>query len=161
MADKCATYTYSSVTINGAPNTDTLVLTEDEGSGVEGLDGAPIRRQIDPLAATDGSDLGAQPALFAGRTIRFTGRVHIGTMANPRADPVEYWSRVMVLQKATIAALEAQLNAATPLAWTDSDGDSRSIDAMYGIPGGEIAFSGPSFDIAFTFSLVTEGPTIA
>ncbi len=155
MADRCCTYTYAAVTVNGDPDTDTLVISDDEGDGIEGLDGQPVRRQIDPVSNDDGGI--SQPAHFGERTIKFTGRVHIGTQPekNPHRDLAGYLGKLITLQKAIVAALEAQLNTATALAWTDSAGESHSIQAMYGVPGGEIAFGGTLEDPTFTFTLTT------
>jgi len=161
VADRCATYTYAAVTINGDPDTDTLVISDDASDEITGLDGAPVRRQVDPLAGQNGGD--SQPARLGHRVIGFKGRVHIGTQPDkdPNRDPAGYNTKLVTLQKAIVAALEAQLNSATTLAWTDATGDSRSISAMYGVPGGEIVFGGTRDDPTFQFSLVAENPTIA
>lgn len=160
MPDVCATYTYAGVTINGDEDTDTLVITDNQEDGIDGLDGAPIRRQIDPVANDDGGD--SQPAHFAHRIITFRGRCHIGTQRN--RSPVgntAYQSALVTLQKAVVAALEAQLNSNATLAWTEADGDARSISAKYGVPDGEIRFAGTVEDPTFSFSLVAEDPTIS
>src|SRR5262245_20747502 len=139
MADQCATYTYAGVTINGYEDTDTLFLPNLDS--ITGLDGAPIRRLVDYLANEDGGD--AQPAHFGARVITFKGEVHIGTQKN--RSPVglaAYQSALITLQKAVTAALEAQLDSAATLAWTDATGASRSISCKYGMPGGEIQFGG-------------------
>lgn len=160
MADRCATYTYGGVTVNGDSDTDTLVITDDASDQIDGLDGAPVRRQVDNLAGTDGGE--SQPAHFAPRVITFTGRVHIGTLGgDPNRDRSGYQNKLVTLQKAVVAALEALLNTNSSLAWTDATGASRSIQCMYGMPGGEVKFGGTMDDPTFTFQLLAEDPTIS
>ena len=159
MADLCATYTFAGVTINGDETSDTLVIPH-EGGGITGLDGAPVRRQVDDVAADDGGD--SQPAHLGARIITFTGEVHIGTQKDK--SPVgnaAYQSALVALQKATVAALEAQVDSAATLAWTDATGASRSISCKYGMPGGEIQFGGTVEEPTFTFQLIAENPTIS
>lgn len=148
MADPCATYTFGGVTINGAANTDTLITPSYDN--IQGLDGAPVRRQIDPVAQNDG-DLNLQGEFLAGRVITFSGIIHIGTMPQGEgaitldaATMAEFLDRVVTLQKAVVAACEAQLSSATNLAWTDSTGAARSISCFYGLPGQFIQFGGSS-----------------
>lgn len=159
MADTCARYTYAGVTINGDLDTDTLILPNEDGS-IVGLDGAPIRRQVDDLAGTDGGE--SQPAHLGARIITFKGQVHIGTQRNK--SPVgntAYQAALVALQKATVASLEGQLNSNAPLAWTDAAGASRSISAMYGMPDGQIQFGGTVEEPTFTFTLIAENPAIS
>jgi hypothetical protein len=156
MADVCATYTYAGITINGAKDTNCLVITDDGQDGIDGLDGAPIRRQVDPLGNTDGGD--SQPPHFGARIIVFRTKVHIGTVEG--TGPL-YQAALATYMKAVTAALEAQLNSASTLAWTESDGDARSISAVYGMPDGEVKF-GPSVgNPSCTFTLLAEDPTIS
>jgi hypothetical protein len=148
MADPCCVYTYAGITINGPADTDTLV-TENFGD-IVGLDGKPVRRQIDPASQEDG-DLDLQEAFFAGRIITFKGIVHIGTLDGPFSSQLpEFIEKCVTLQKAVVSALEAQLTSASTLAWTDSTGASRSISCKYGLPGSTITFAGdlgkPTFD---------------
>lgn len=158
MADVCATYTYAGVTINGDKTTDTLVITDDGEDGIDGLDGAPIRRQIDPVANDDGGD--SQPAHFAHRIIVFRGKVHIGSVASGPTSSA-YQAALVAYMKSVVSALEAKLNTNDTLAWTEADGDSRSISAMYGVPDGEIKFGSSVGNPSFSFSLLAEDPTIS
>ena len=151
MADPCATYTFGSVTINGAEDTDTLITPSYDN--IVGLDGAPVRRQVDPEAQTDG-DLDLQASYFAGRVIVFSGIVHIGTLPSQNPPMATFLSKVITLQKAVVAACEAQLTSATSLAWTDSAGAARSISCKYGLPGQVIQFGG-STPLTPTFSNLT------
>lgn len=157
MADICAEYHYAGLTINGAANTDTAIVSE-EGNGITGLDGAPVRRQVDDLAGTNGGD--SQPAHLGFRPIVFNLTVVIGTLGN-EGSPAAYNTKMMTLQKAWISALEGQLNSASALTWTDATGDSQSISCMYGMPGGEIQFSGPLYKTQCSFTLLAEDPTIS
>lgn len=145
MADPCATYTFGSVTINGAEDTDTLITPSYDN--IQGLDGAPVRRQIDPVAQANG-DLNLQGEFLAGRVIVFSGQIHIGTMPGHTtltgAEMAIFLGKVVTLQKAVVAACEAQLSSAATLAWTDATGASRSISCFYGLPGQVIQFGGSS-----------------
>lgn len=156
MADVCTTYTYAGVTINGPVGTDCLVVDIDGGE-INGLDGRPIRRQIDPLAGTDGGD--SQAAYWAHRIITFKGVVQVGSV--PNSDVTVYRAALMAVQASVITALEGQLNSNATLAWTPANGGAHSIGCMYGVPGGEIKFGGPVFKTAFEFSLLAEDPDIS
>lgn len=159
MSDPCATYTFAGVTVNGAEDTDTLVFTDESGDGVQGLDGAPIRRQVDDVAADDGGI--DQGGLWGARIIPFKGHVHIGTEpAQSSIVTAAYLTKSNVLQAAVIAALEAVLNTPSTLAWTPLGLTARSISCVYGMPGGEIQFTGPAYKRAFAFTLLAENPTI-
>jgi hypothetical protein len=162
MADICATYTYAGITINGPKDTDTLVTPTF--NDIVGLDGKPIRRQIDP-ASQDNGDLDLQGAFFAGRVIVFSGSVHIGTLSGgtPATNKTEYIQKLVALQKAVVAALEAQLTSAATLAWTDATSAARSISCMYGLPGQEIKFGGDNiYEPTFSdFTLWAPDPDIS
>lgn len=141
MADPCAQYTFGGVTINGGETTDTLVTPDFDS--ITGLDGKPVRRQIDPASQEDG-DLNLQGAFFGGRIIVFSGVIHIGTLGTGSIDPTTplYIQKIITLQKAVVAACEAQFTSAANLTWTDSTGDSQSISCFYGLPGSTISFGG-------------------
>lgn len=163
MPDLCCAYTYSSVTINGDETTDTLVIDLENGA-IEGLDGAPIRRQVDPLAGQDGG--ATQPARYGPRIITFKGAVHVGTHGSPGkhdpfVDTAGYLAKLMTLEAAIISALEAQRDSAATLAWTPANGGAHTISCLYGVPGGEIKFGGTFAEPTFEFSLLAENPTIA
>ena len=165
MADPCVQYTFGSVTINGAATTDTLVTPDFDS--ITGLDGAPLRRQIDPASQTDG-DLNLQGAYKAGRVIVFKGIIHIGTLGGPdgtgSVDPTNplFIQKVITLQKAVVSACEAQFSSSATLSWTDSTGAARSITCFYGLPGSTISFGGsignPTFD---GLTLWAPSPTIS
>lgn len=163
MADTCATFNFGSVVVNPDPTTDGLQTT-DEGD-VQGLDGAPITGQIDPKGAAAGASGSiVQNKALRGRVIVFTGFVHIGTEiteegGTPNVGAIR--QKTVAVEKAVVAALEALLNTPTALTWTDAEGDSFSITATYGTEGGEITFSGPMLNRAYSFTLVTETPTIS
>ena len=163
MADCCATYTFGGVTINGAETTDTLITPSYDN--IQGLDGAPVRRQIDPVAQGNG-DLNLQGEFLAGRVITFSGEIHIGTMGGSitgdAATMALFLSKVVTLQKAVVAACEAQLSSSASLAWTDSAGAARSISCFYGLPGQVVQFGGAT-PLTPTFSNLTlwaPSPTI-
>jgi hypothetical protein len=136
VADPCATYTFGGLTINGAETTDTLITPSYDN--IVGLDGAPIRRQVDPEAQTD--------------VIVFSGLIHIGTYTGD--DVPTFLAKVVALQKAVVSACEAQLTSAASLAWTDSTGDARAISCKYGLPGQEVQFGGQT-PLSPTFANLT------
>ncbi len=159
MADPCATYTFGGVTINGGEDTDTLITPSYDN--ITGLDGAPIRRQIDPASQTNG-DLDLQEEYLAGRVIVFSGIIHIGTLPAQSPPMATFLSKVITLQKAVVAACETQLTSAANLTWTDSAGASRTISCKYGLPGQEVQFGGAT-PLTPTFSNLTlwaPNPTI-
>lgn len=163
MADPCATYTFGGLTINGGEDTDTLITPSYDN--IQGLDGAPVRRQIDPASQTDG-DLNLQGEFFAGRVITFSGEIHIGTMGGSitadAATMALFLNKVVTLQKAVVAACEAQFASSASLAWTDAAGAARSITCFYGLPGQVIEFGG-STPLTPTFQNLTlwaPSPTI-
>lgn len=159
MADTCCEYEFGELTVNAddVMNGDGDGLVLDQEGGVTGLDGAPIRSQVDPRGQTDGGIVHTKH--FGPRTIVFKGVVKIGSVENRQSE--EYRDALMAVEAATIAALEAELNTESPLTWTPSGLGPHTIDASYGTEGGEIQFSGPMLDPEFTFTLIASDPTIA
>lgn len=156
MADLCCQYDYAGIQINDTTeSTDRLVI--DQRGSIVGLDGAPIRSQVDPRGQTHGGIV--HPKLFAARIVTFTGWVDIRTVVDRQT--AEYREALMTLQAAVIAALEAQLNTPATLAWTPEGQGAKSLSASYGTPGGEIKFEGPMIDCSFSFSLIAADPTIS
>lgn len=156
MADLCCEYTYAGLTINDATEgVDRLVV--DANGEITGLDGAPIRSQIDPRGRTDGGIVHTK--LFAARIVVFKGYAEVQSVENRLT--AEYREAMMALQSSVIAALEAQLNTESPLVWTPAGLTTHTLQASYGIVGGEIQFSGLMIDADFTFTLVASDPTIA
>lgn len=156
MADTCCVYTVAGLTINAATG-DCLLTDFDEGQ-ILGLDGAPVRKQIDPEGQSSGGIV--HPAFFGARIIQFQGKVLIRTVAEG-ALPTTYAAAVNVVEAATVSALQGILNGGGTLAWTPTGGSAHSITVSYGIPGGEIQFTGNMVDRRFTFTLVAANPTIA
>lgn len=155
MADTCCAYTVAGITIN-ASSGDCLHTDFEEGE-IAGLDGAPIRSQVDDQGQSDG---GIVFQKFKGpRIITFSGRVLIRsvTMGNPEG----YAAAIYAVEAASIAALESFLNSSTTLSWTPSGASARSISVTYGTEGGEIQFSGNMLDKRFQFSLIAADPTIS
>lgn len=157
MADVCCEYTYAGITINNDPDTDTLIIDPTNGGQIVGLDGAPVRRQVDDLAGIEGGD--SMPALLGFRVITFQGVCHVGTV--DQTNETAYRSALNTLQAAVIGALEGQLNSATNLVWTPAGGSAKSISCMYGMPGGEIQFGSEMYAPKFSFQLIAEDPTIS
>lgn len=155
MADTCCAYSLAGITIN-ATSGDCLFTDFEEGE-IAGLDGAPIRRQIDPQGQSDG---GLQhPAFLGPRVITFSGKVLIRSQDGGNKE--DYAAAVNVVENAAIAAFEGILNADSTLSWTETGGGAHSISVRYGVEGGELQFSGNMIDRSFTFSLYAANPTIA
>lgn len=159
MADLCCEYNIASIVINDdTADVDRLMTSFDNGS-ITGLDGAPVRSQVDPLGQTDGGIVHTK--FFGPRIIAFTGDVHIQSV-DP-ADVTAWITAVNTLEAAVISALEGILNTPSNLTWTPTGGSGKSISVTYGVPGEEIQFSGPMRPGArtFSFSLVAALPTIS
>lgn len=155
MADTCCQYTLGSITIN-APTGDCLHTDFEEGE-ITGLDGAPIRRQIDPQGQSDG---GLQhPAFFGPRIITFSGKVLIRSQEGSNKE--DYAAAVNAVEVAVNAALAGMLNSDTTLSWTLTGGAAHSISVRYGVEGGEFQPTGNMVDRSFTFSLYAANPTIS
>ena len=155
MADTCTQYTFGSLTVNPSSGANGLYTDFAEG-GISGLDGAPIRKQVQDKGITEGATV--FPAFFGARIIQFSGMVVITTTG---LDETAYAAAVNVVEAAAVSALEAQLNSATNLAWTPTGGSGKTISCTYGVPGGEIQFSGNMASRKFQFSLIAADPTIS
>lgn len=159
MADYCCQYDIAGIQINDATDGADRLLTDLEGGEISGLDGAPIRAQIDPRGQISGGIV--HPKLFGARIITFTGAADIQSVAE--ASTTAWITALNVLEAAVIVALEGILNTPSSLAWTPTGGAAKSITVTYGTEGGEIRFSGPMLpgERKFTFTLVAESPTIS
>jgi len=156
MADLCVEYTFGSVTINEQDSTmDRLVLPAD---GVTGLDGRPIRRQVDPRGQIDGSLVFT--AFFSARVIVFKGYVEINSVPWPGSITTAYASAVMNLEDSVKTTLEGLMNTPTALTWTQSNGNAESVTCVYGMPGGELQFGGEMAVPTFQFTLVEAASVI-
>lgn len=159
MADLCCQYTIAGIKINDTTDgADRLMLSFDNGH-VLGLDGAPLRAEIDDQGQSDGGIV--HPKFYAARIITFQGEVHIQT-AQPE-DLVAYLTAVNTLEAAVVTALEGIRNSASNLTWTPTGGSGKTISVTYGTTGGEIQFDGPPLpgERTFTFTLVAADPTIS
>lgn len=146
MADLCCPYTVAGLTINAATG-DTLGVAED---GITGLDGRPIRRQIDPRGQADGGIL--HTARFGPRIIRFKTIVQIRSVPVKANDA--YFAAINAVETAVIAALEAVLNSDTTLAWTPTGQSAQSLTVRYGVAGEEVRFPGTMMSKTCLFALV-------
>lgn len=159
MADYCCTYTFAGLTINNnaTDTTDTLMIGDN--GNIVGLDGRPIRAEIDDQGQSDGGIV--HPKFYAARIITFSGEVLIRSVAFE--DTTAYITAINAVEAAAVSALEGQLNSATSLAWTPTGGSGKSISCTYGTSGGEIQFSGAMLpgERAFTFTLVAAEPAIS
>lgn len=156
MADTCCVYTIAGLSIN-ATSGDCLLTDFEEGQ-ILGLDGAPVRKQIDPQGQSDGGIV--HPAFFGPRVITFQGKVLIRSVAVDAAGTT-YAAAVNVVEAAAVTALEGILNTPSSLAWTPNGGAAHSISVTYGTPGGELQFTGNMVDRRFSFTLVAASPTIS
>lgn len=157
MADYCCQYTFAGVKINDTTEGANRLMIGDEGE-ITGLDGRPIRAEIDDQGQSDGGIV--HPKFYAARIITFSGEVHIQTTTP--ADLTAYLTAMNTLEAAVISALEGQLNSEANLTWTPTGGSGKSIACTYGTGGGEIQFSGGIFpgERKFTFTLVADEPAI-
>jgi hypothetical protein len=147
------------VVINNSNDAADSLVTDLEGGEILGLDGAPIRRQVDPQGQSDGGIF--FNAFYGARIITFTGGVFIVSVPDPAGNPLAVWSAINTLEAATISALEAQRNSAANLTWTPTGGSGKTLSCYYGVPGGEIQFSGNLRERKFTFQLIAYNPTIS
>jgi hypothetical protein len=155
MADLCCQYTFAGIEINDTTDgTDRLVLGED---GVTGLDGAPIRSEVDDQGQSDGGIV--HPKFFAARVITFKGFCEIRSVSI--GQNATYYAALNTLEAAVVSALEGALNSASALTWTPTGGGARSISCTYGVQGGEIQFGGSMLEKTFEFTLVAAEPTIS
>lgn len=155
MADTLCPYTVAGITIN-APTGNTL-HTDFEGGDITGLDGAPIRAQIDPQGQSNGGIV--HQKFLGARIITFSGKVLIRSTDPSNCDA--YAAAVNAVISSAVAALESFLNTATTLAWTPTGGSAKSISVTYGTEGGEFQSSGNMLDKSWTFTLVAANPTIS
>lgn len=155
MADTCCVYTFGSLTVNAT--TGNTLFTDFDGGEISGLDGAPIRSQIDPQGQSEG---GIVHQKFLGpRIIAFSGAVLVRTVTDPMSDA--WATAVNSVISSAVSALESQLNSASNLAWTPTGGSSHTISCTYGVEGGEFQSSGNMLQKKFQFSLVAADPTIS
>lgn len=126
-------------------------------NGVTGLDGAPIRAEIDDEGQGDGGIV--HPKLYGPRIITFKGFCNIQSVVVERT--TAYATALNTLEDAVISALQGALNTPTNLTWTPTGGSGKSIACTYGNTGGEIQFGGSHMEKTFEFTLVAEDPTIS
>lgn len=155
MADTCCQYSLGSLTINNSTG-DTLHTDFDDGD-ISGLDGAPIRSQIDPQGQSDGGIV--HNKFFGPRIITFTGQVLIRSV--DVTNPESYVAAVNAVIATAKSALESILNTPTTLSWTETGGSAHSISVTYGTEGGEFTTSGNMLQKKFSFTLVAASPTIS
>ena len=155
MADVCCEYTIAGLTLNNDTG-DTLMLG---GDGVQGLDGAPIRSQVDPRGQISGGIVHTK--FFAARIITFSGEVLIRTQVPE--DTTAYITAINTLEAATVSALEGILNSPSTLGWTPTGLAARSISVTYGVPGQEVQFTGEMLpgSRTWSFSLIAAAPAIS
>lgn len=153
MADLCCAYTIAGLTLN--PSTgDGLAVGEN---GIIGLDGKPIRAQLDDKGVTDGGLV--HPKFFAARVVQFSGITQIRSVKI--APTSAYFAAVNAVQAAAISALEGILNTPSSLAWTPHGGSGKSLSVTYGVEGGQIEFTGTMMENRWHFTLVASNPSIS
>jgi hypothetical protein len=154
MADVCCEYSIAGLTLNNDTG-DTLMLG---GDGAQGLDGAPVRSQVDPKGITSGGIVHTK--FYGPRIITFSGEVLI--RSTTVEDTTAYVTAINVLEAATVSALQGILNTPSNLTWTPTGGSGHTISVTYGVPGQEIQFTGNMLpgERTFSFSLIAADPTI-
>lgn len=152
--DLCCEYPFPGFTINDETDgIDAPVLGE---SGVVGLDGGPIRRQVDPKGVTDGGLVHA--AFFGPRLVTWKGKILIQSV-DWELTP-EYLAAVNTLMLTMTSGLEGILNSDFTLNWTPTGLGAHSLVLQYGMPNGEIQFSGTMLDLQWQFQTISSDPTI-
>jgi len=160
MADLCCAYSIAGITINNTSAGADRLLTSFENGAITGLDGAPVRSQVDPSGQTSG---GIVHTKFLGpRIISFSGEVHIQSVLWT-SESTAFLTAMNTLEAAVVSALEGILNSPSTVSWTPTGLSGRSISVTYGVPGQEIQFAGPMVpgERTFTFGLVAASPTIS
>jgi len=155
MADTCCVYTLGGLTINAT--TGNTLLTDFEGGDIIGLDGAPIRSQIDPQGQSNGGIV--HQKFFGPRVITFTGVILIRSVTDT-SDTAAYVGAVNAVIANAKSTLEGILNSPTSRSWTETGGSGHSISVTYGTEGGEFQTSGNMLQKKFSFTLVAADPTI-
>ena len=155
MADTCCVYTFGGLTIN-ATTGDTLFTDFDDGD-IQGLDGAPIRKQIDDLGQANGAN--PQTAFFGARIVTFTGIVLVRSVEDITSQA--FAAAVNTVTESARTTLEGLLNSTSTLAWTPNGLTAHTLTAYYGTEGGEFVTSGPMPAKKFSFTLVATNPTIS
>jgi hypothetical protein len=160
VADLCCAYAIAGITINNPAAGADRLLTSFENGHILGLDGAPIRSQVDPKGATDGGIVHTK--YFGARVITFQGEVQIQSVLWT-ASSTAYLTAMNTLEASVVSALEGIRNSASTLSWTPTGLSARSISVTYGVPGQEIQFDGAMVpgERTFSFSLIAASPTIA
>lgn len=157
--DLCCEYPFPGFTINNEAATgedaivDALVLAEN---GIVGLDGPPIRRQVQPRGKTDGGLV--HTSYLAARTVAWSGKVLINSTDWTLS--TEYLTAVNTLMDTVMAGLESIRNADWTLTWTPTGVATRSLVLRYGLPGGEIQFGGTMLDLTWAFQTISADPEI-
>jgi hypothetical protein len=158
MADLCCTYAFNGILVNREIDGThpAILLIDFDGGSISGLDGKPIRAQIDPKGQTDGGIVHTKR--YGPRIIVFNGKIAVDDGLDPGST---IWREaVNDLQAATISALEAKLNTADTLSWTPQGSTAHSISCTYGNEGGEVQFGSNMLLPTFQFTLVAADPTI-
>src|SRR5262245_51252314 len=107
MADLCCEYNIAGIVINDdTPGADRLILGAD---GVVGLDGAPVRGQVDPRGQISGGIV--HPKFLGPRIIVFKGFCQIQSVTP--AQNTAYYSALNALEAGVVSALEGILNSGT------------------------------------------------
>lgn len=152
--DLCCEYPFPGFTINDETDgIDSPVLVE---SGIVGLDGGPIRRQVDPAGVEDGGLV--HPAWFGPRLVTWKGKILIQSV-DWELTP-EYLAAANTLMNTMTSSLEGIRNSDYVLGWTPTGLGAHSLTLRYGMPGGEIQFSGTMLDLQWTFQTISADPTI-
>lgn len=152
--DLCCEYPFPGFTINDETDgIDAPVLTD---SGITGLDGGPIRRQVDPRGVAHGGLV--HPAWFGPRLVTWKGKILIQSV--DWALTPDYLAAVNTLMLTMRTSLEAIMNADYTLNWDPTGLGTHSLVLQYGMPGGEIQFTGTMLDLEWTFQTISADPTI-
>lgn len=152
--DLCCEYPFPGFTINDETDgVDSPVLVEN---GIVGLDGGPIRRQVDPRGVANGGLV--HTAWFGPRLVAWRGKILIQSV--DWALNAEYLAAVNTLMLTMTSGLEGIMNADYTLNWAPTGLGAHSLVLRYGMPGGEVQFSGTMLDLQWTFQTISADPAI-
>lgn len=150
MANICDIYHLAGLTFNDTSG-DTYITTD-----IQGLDGAPIRSEVDDKPQTDGGIM--FPAFLGPRHVTFEGFIGIrsqefGTNKAAYIAVMDYMEEAMIDALESIRPTTYPVSGAGTLYWT-----GHSLTVYHDSP---VLFRGDQFAKRFVFGLVAPDPTIS
>jgi hypothetical protein len=151
VTDPCAEYTvFGSLIVNQGDGTVDRLWTGETENAITGLDGRPLRQQVDLGGQFSGVHL--QDAYWDAREIVFQGIVQIVT-ADYWEDISGYREALMDLEAAWVSAWDSALDTTFNLTFTPAGQSGQSIAVKLFNP--PLQFGGTLFEPTFTFGLIS------